>query len=276
MELSGRKVAEKIYQDLRQRIEKLQQKKIIPHLVVILIGDNAASVAYVKQKQTFGEKIGAKITILKYDTSITTQELEDKITLLNNDSFVHGILIQRPVPEQVDVEKLVLLTNPKKDIDGFHPDSPYTLPLPLAVGKILEEVSPSAFTQWIQSQKIVLLGKGETGGKPILAYLKKQQITPQLIDSKTKNADHALKNADIIISAVGKEVLQPEMLKKGVILISVGLFRGNDGKLHGDYDEAKIKDIAAVYTPTPGGVGPVNVAMLMDNLVTATERQTLH
>jgi len=278
MELSGQDIAEEIYQDLQERIAKLKQKNIIPHLVVILVGNNGASLAYVNQKQISGEKIGAQITILKYDSSITTQELEEKITLLNDDPFVHGILIQRPLPEHIEVEKLALLTNPQKDIDGFHPDSPYTLPLPLAVEKILEAIhkkmGTAGYNEWIQSQRIVLLGKGETGGKPILAYLKTQQITPEIIDSKTINADQLIKQADIIISAVGKEVIRPQMLKEGVILIGVGLFKGHDGKLHGDYDEEEIKSIAGYYSPTPKGVGPVNVAMLMDNLVTATERQT--
>jgi len=138
--LSGREIAEKIYQRLQSRVEELKKKNIIPHLVVFLIGDNPASVAYVKQKQKKGEEIGCKVTVLNLNESITTEELEKKVKLLNDDPFVHGILIQRPVPKHIDIDKLEMLTNPEKDIDGFHPDSPYTLPLPLAVLKVLEEV----------------------------------------------------------------------------------------------------------------------------------------
>jgi methylenetetrahydrofolate dehydrogenase (NADP+)/methenyltetrahydrofolate cyclohydrolase len=215
---------------------------------------------------------------------VTTEELVEKVKLLNDDPFVHGILIQRPLPEQIDIEKLELTTDPEKDIDGFHPDSPYTLPLPLAVGKILEavyiqknqksEFTHPAFVAWLNKENIVLLGKGPTGGGPIIEYFKKLNIKPTLIDSKTKNPERIMNKADIVISAVGREnTIKAGDLKKGVVLISVGINRGENNKLHGDYDDEAIKDIASYYTPTPGGVGPVNVAMLWVNLLTATEKQ---
>jgi methylenetetrahydrofolate dehydrogenase (NADP+)/methenyltetrahydrofolate cyclohydrolase len=293
MRLDGKQIAEKLYGDLRKRVEVLKKKGIMPHLVVILVGEHPASIAYVTLKQKKGEEIGAKVTVLNYPTSVTTEDLVEKVQLLNIDPFVHGILIQRPLPEQIDVEKLELLTDPQKDVDGFHPKSPFTLPLPLAVVKILEEVyhvilasealpeskkdtvqASMTFQNWLQKQNIVLLGKGPTGGGPIIAYLKRLNVTPQLIDSKTKHPEMIIKQADIIISAVGREhTVKPESLKQGVMLISVGINRGEENKkLHGDYDEEKIKDIASYYTPTPGGVGPVNVAMLMENLLTATEK----
>lgn len=197
------------------------------------------------------------------------------------------------MPDHIDVEKLVQTTDPKKDIDGFHPDSPFILPLPLAVGKILEEVyiqsqegqktnniiaksiNNSDFVTWLKNKKIVLIGKGPTGGGPIITYLKKLDITPNIIDSKTTSPDKLLKGADIVISAVGtKNTIHKDNLKKGVTLISVGINRDENKKLHGDYDEETIKNIASFYTPTPGGVGPVNVAMLMVNLLTAAENQT--
>lgn len=310
MKLNGHDIADTIYQNLRERVAKLTKKNITPHLVVILIGENPASVAYVTLKQKRGEEIGCKVTVLRYQEDITTKELEEKVKLLNEDPFVHGILIQRPVPKHVDIDKLELLTNPEKDIDGFHPDSPYTLPLPLAVVKMLEEIftinksagvagvgtplerlertkrvkpsergdsrqDPTEFRTWLSKQNIVLLGKGPTGGGPIIKHLKTLAITPTLIDSKTKDPEKQLKKADIIISAIGKEqVIKAKDLKKGVILISVGILKGKDGKLHGDYEATDVQDIASYYSPTPGGVGPVNVAMLMDNLLTATEKQT--
>ncbi len=284
MKLSGKDIAEKLYGELTERVEKLKKQNIVPHLVVILVGEHPASVAYVTLKQKKGEEIGAKVTVLNYKTSVTTEELEEKVKLLNIDPYVHGILIQRPLPDQIDVDKLEMTTDPQKDIDGFHPDSPYTLPLPLAVGKILEEICElqttkrgvtDSFNQWLQKQNIVLLGKGPTGGGPIIKYLEKLSVTPHLIDSKTKEPEKLMKQADIVISAVGREnMVKAETLKKGVILISVGINRGENNKLHGDYNEKKIQDIASYYTPTPGGVGPVNVAMLMENLLTATERQT--
>jgi methylenetetrahydrofolate dehydrogenase (NADP+) / methenyltetrahydrofolate cyclohydrolase len=319
MKIDGKAIAAAMYESLRKRVGELQKKNIIPHLVVILIEEDPASVAYVRQKQKQGEAIGAKVTVLHYDRNITNEELEEKIKELNADPTVHAMLLQRPVPAHIDVGKLELLVDPQKDIDGFHPDSPYTLPLPLAVVRILEEVHYSSsegakatesrsknnvipdsdwgsmdsrppirvesmfrgnnksknFLSWLQSQHIVVIGKGPTGGGPVIAYLKKLGITPEIVDSKTQNPEKIIKQADIVISSVGKEeVVKPEMLKKGVILISVGLFRGSDGKLHGDYDEEKIQDVASFYTPTPGGVGPVNVAMLIENLLRTAEEQS--
>ncbi len=316
MKISGKEIAEKIYAKLKKRVGELNKKNIIPHLVVFLVGENPASVAYVALKQKKGEEIGARVTLLDYPTTVTTDELLDKLNKLNDDSAVHGILIQRPLPDQINVEKLEMSTNPEKDIDGFHPNSPYTLPLPLAVVRILEEIyfkfeaqNPksetnlnnqntndenalsfenynsdivssfdirnSDFFSWLKSQKIIILGKGPTGGGPIMDYLKKLDVPFTLIDSKTVNPDEIMRHADIIAGAVGREnIITPEKIKKGVILVGVGILRGEDGKLKGDYDVEKIKDIAGYYTPTPGGVGPVNVAKLMENLITAAEKQS--
>ncbi len=295
MRIDGKEIAEEIFEELKTRVGELKKKNIVPQLAVILVGANPASIAYVTLKQKKGEAIGAKVTLIKYETDVTTVELAEKVKELNDDPQVHGILIQRPLPPQIDVEKLELLTDPEKDVDGFHPESPYTLPLPLAVVKILQKVfklrhpeqsegsnrdssampQNDKFVTWLKSQKIVVLGKGPTGGGPIIKLLNKLGAKPNVIDSKTTNPDELMKNADIIIASVGREdMVKPENIKKGAILVGVGILRGEDGKLKGDYDPEKIKDIAGYYTPTPGGVGPVNVAMLMVNLLEAAEKQT--
>lgn len=285
MRLVGRDIAEKVYQTLKVRVGELQKKGITPHLFVFLIGESPASVAYVRQKQMKGEEIGCKVTVLRLPESVTTEELEKKVKELNVDPTVHGILIQRPVPTHVDIDKLELLTDPEKDIDGFHPDSPYTFPIPMAVMKILEEVyqlqsenevartGQDPIKKWLQTKNIVIIGKGPTGGKPIMSEFTKQDIAYHLIDSKTTNREELLKNADIVISAVGREnIIKGEELKEGVILIGVGILRGADGKLHGDYNEDDVNSIASFYTTTPGGVGPVNVSMLFENVLTAAEK----
>lgn len=283
MKLDGREIALAIYENLKKRVEVLQKKhmpQVTPHLAVILIGNNPSSESYVAQKRKWAEYIGAQVTIHHYPESISHEEVQHKLLQLNHDSDVHAILIQRPVPSQIDIKQLVQLTNPQKDIDGFHPDSPYTLPLPLAVVKILEQIhkqqsTNKEFLSWIRSKTIIVLGKGETAGRPIVKYFHKLSIPFTQIDSKTEKPEELTRTADIIISAVGKEnTIRPEIIKAGVILIGVGLFKGTDGKLHGDYNEQTIENLASFYTPTPGGVGPVNVAMLMENLITATERQT--
>jgi len=138
-----------------------------------------------------------------------------------------------------------------------------------------ERQDPDKFISWLHNQKIVVIGKGATGGAPILKYLRKLNTHPTLIDSKTPNPTTLTQKADIIISAVGKpNIINSSPIKKGVILIGVGIYRGEDGKLHGDYDESDIEKIASYYTPTPGGVGPINVAMLMKNLLNAVKLQT--
>lgn len=277
MRIDGKAIADAIYKELRERVGELQKKGKVPHLAVILVGENPASIAYVLQKQKKGEAVGCKVTVIRYNEHVTTDELARKIQELNNDESTHAILLQRPLPPHIDIPRLELLTDPKKDIDGFHPDSPFILPLPLAAVRILEEIysirlkTPHmTFRDWLRTQMIVVIGKGETGGKPIVEYLNNLQIPYKQIDSKTPNPKEITRQADVIISAVGKQnVVKPDMIKKGVILISVGICRGNDGKLHGDYEEEAIKDITSFYTPTPGGVGPVNVAILIENLLMA-------
>lgn len=287
MRIDGKEIAQKILQNL--------SFKVIPHLVIILIGDNPAWKAYVRQKELKAKEIGAKTTTLNLALNASTEELLKTIEQLNNDSNVHGIIVQRPLPTHLEQEKISLAITPQKDIDGFHPNSKFEMPLAVAVLKILEEIfqlqrlhlregvtltQGVTLTTWLKTKKIVIIGKGETGGGPIIQKLRKLGIKPEIIDSKTPNPQLLTKTADIIISCVGKpNVIQPENIKKdlpagrqGVILISVGLYREEDGKLHGDYDEEEIKDIAAFYTPTPGGVGPVNIACLLENLVKATEK----
>ncbi len=202
---------------------------------------------------------------------------------MNNDNNVHGIIVQRPLPPQIDKEKISLAIIPEKDIDGFHKNSKFEMPLATAVLKILEKIQastpgvdaqkPQGFIGWLNTKEIVIIGTGETGGGPIIKKLKELGIKPLIIDSKTPNPELITKTADIIISCIGKpNVVRPEMIKRGVILISVGLYKGEDGKLHGDYEEKEIKNIAGFYTPTPGGVGPVNIACLLENLVKATKK----
>ena len=292
MEINGKEIASKIFERLKRRVKKLRKKDIVPYLAVILIGNDPASISYVNQKEIRGKRIGVKITVKNLSKDVKENKLLAIIQKLNNNHNVHGIIAQRPLPPQIDSNKISQAIDPKKDVDGFHPNSKFQSPIALAVLGILEQVyqgSPprsdfvpprrwpngllrGEFRRWLSYQKIVVLGKGETGGKPVIDMLKKMGIQPLVIDSKTKEPMKLTKKADIIISAVGKpNVIKPEMIKKGVILIGVGLHKEEDGKLHGDYEEEKIKNIASFYTPTPGGVGPLNVAMLLENLVSAAE-----
>ena len=278
MKIDGRKIAEGIFEELKTRVKKLQEKNITPNLVIILVGDDPASIAYVRQKEIRGKLIGAKIDIQHFPSSISQSILLSTIQQFNNNNNIHGIIVQQPLSPHIDLKKITNFINPKKDIDGFRPQSKFESPIAAAVLEILKEIHASTpgvepqFIDWLKNKKIVVIGKGETGGKPIIQSLKKMGVQTFVIDSKTPNPLSITKNADIITSAVGKpKVIKPEMIKNQSILISIGLSKGKDGKLHGDYEEDEIKDIASFYTPTPGGVGPVNVAMLLKNLIISAE-----
>lgn len=297
MKIDGKQIASKILENLRLEVIKLQEKKIIPCLAIILVGSDPASVAYVRQKEIKAKEIGIKTATYNLESRIKNQELRKLVENLNNDKMVHGIIIQQPLPSQINPKNIVEAIDPKKDVDGFHSDSHFQMPIAMAVLKILQDIYsqrvtrqeglPTARTkrisehwregksgqdpqEWLKSKKIVVIGKGETGGKPIMDMFEKMKIPFTLIDSKTKKPESITKKADILISAVGKpNVIKPQMIKKGAILIGIGISRGKSAKLMGDYDQNEVENIASFYTPTPGGIGPVNVAMLLKNLILA-------
>lgn len=267
MKIDGKAIAENIFTDLKKRVVKLKQKGITPHLVIILIGDDPASQAYVRQKVLKGEAIGVKVTVQSLPKAISQDKLLRSLKLLNADKNIHGIIVQRPLPTHIDEKAIDKAVIPQKDVDGFHINSLFDMPLAIAVIRILEEADKD-----YRKKNIVIIGKGQTGGGPIIKKLRTLNIEPKIVDSKTHNQQLLTRKADILISAVGKpQMVKPDMLRKGVILISIGMHKGKDGKLHGDYDEKEIENIATFYTPTPGGVGPVNVAMLLENIVKAAE-----
>ncbi|MBI2074509.1 MAG: bifunctional 5,10-methylenetetrahydrofolate dehydrogenase/5,10-methenyltetrahydrofolate cyclohydrolase, partial [Candidatus Levybacteria bacterium] len=271
MKIDGKAIAQDILQKLAQKTQDYKQKGIEPHLVIILVGDDPASAAYVRQKELKTSLVGIKTTILRLPAETEQQELLKRIGQFNNDKNVHGIIVQLPVPKHLDGKEIILAVKPEKDVDGFHANSPFLMPLGLAILEILKRVQHQTneknmdFKQWLKNQNIAVMGKGETGGKPVTQVLKLWEANPTVIDSKTVNPEELTKKADIIISAIGKpNMLKPKMINQNAILVSIGIHRGADGKLHGDYDEEKVKNIASFYTPTPGGVGPVNVAMLLE------------
>lgn len=269
MVIDGRKIASEILDDLTLRVQKLKERGITPTLAIILVGDNPQSTSYIKQKELKGNRIGVKTSIYRFPNSISTKELVSRLNDLNHLSTVHGIIVQRPLPSQISESVIDSAVNPKKDIDGFHPDSKFHPPIALAVIKILNKADPNFL-----NKKITVIGKGQTGGAPIIKDLIKLGAFVNVIDRQTteKEKKEILKNSDIVISAVGKSLtVTSKLIKKGAILLSVGLHKDEDEKMHGDYNEDDIKNIVSFYTPTPGGVGPVNVACLLSNLVKSAE-----
>lgn len=264
MKIDGKKIAADNIENLKPQVENLKNKGIIPTLAIILIGNDSSSLAYIKQKQLKADEIGAEIKLFQFN-SISQQDLLKLIEKLNNDVLIHGIIVQRPLPSNINKQIISKVINPDKDVDGFNDESDFDAPVALAVVEILRSIGLAD----LSGKQIVILGKGETAGLPIIKLLYKMELNFKIIDRQTENRENLIKNADIIISAVGKEnILAPELLNKNQILIGVGLFL-KEGKLKGDYDCLEIENKVKYFTPTIGGVGPVNVAFLMKNLVQA-------
>lgn len=274
MKIDGTSIAKKILTDLAGQVIELRPRGITPTLAVIQVGDDPGSTAYIRQKQKTAESIGAKMILSHQPPVVSYQQLKKIIEGYNDDQSVHGVILQRPLPVHLAAASTSLcqLILPKKDVDGFVPDSPYPVPVASAVFKIIQYAfSELRITNYERTKKhIVILGRGDTAGKPIADLLIKQGCIVSVVHSQTPNPDAITKTADIIVSCVGKpNVVRRDTIKKGAILLSVGITRGSDGKLHGDYEEDQIKEFTSFYTPTPGGVGPVNVAVLMENLLQA-------
>lgn len=275
MKIDGKLIAAEILEGLKKRVEILKGKNITPHLYIITFGKNDSTESYLKQKLLRAEQIGAKITIKRFPIDVSDSEVYTLIDQLNNDNSVHGIIVQRPLPKNLDEEKISLSINDQKDVDGFRPGSSFGPPVALAVIRAIEEILHSQnIKDYLSSKKVTVVGKGITAGKPTIKLLNKLGISFEIVDSKTGNRDEIFKNSDIIILAVGKDnIVSEENIKKGVVLIGIGMHTV-DGKLKGDYEESEIENIASFYTPTPGGIGPINVTMLMKNLLQASENQT--
>lgn len=277
MKIDGTAIARGIEMHAQSRIDPLTP----PKLVVILIGDDPASVSFINQKRKAADRIGAIVDVAHINPSVTASDLLKKVHAYNADHAVHGIIIQRPVPPHINDLSVLNAIAPAKDIDGFVPDSPHPVPVASAVETILRHVciqihgDGSDFAPWIQSKRIVVIGRGETGGGPISRHLAHHfDAKPVIVHSGTEQPDEVIRTGDIVISCVGKaNIVRRHSIKKDSVLISVGIHRAEDGKLHGDYEEYEVVDTASFYTPTPGGVGPVNVACLMKNLVKAYTMQ---
>lgn len=269
MKIDGKKIADSVLTELKKDLKELSSRKIIPHFAVVLVGSDKSSKVYVKQKVKTASLLGIKIDILTPPVKITLPEFIKLINGLNRNDKIHAVIIQRPLPFSISAEKLDLLVAPQKDVDGFHPGSVFDPPVALAVMKILESLHPNNFLGWLKSTKILVIGRGATAGKPIAKYLSKINLEYTVAHSQTPDLRKLIKTFKIIISCVGKSnIVRHNDINSNSFVIGVGLHVEN-GKLQPDYDQKLIADNMAYFTPVPGGVGPVNVAMLMKNVVRA-------
>lgn len=281
MKIDGKQIAEEILTRLTSEVSEIKKREIEPTLAIILVGDDPGSLSYIKQKQKAAEKIGAKIIFNQLPSTVSYGEFKNIIEKHNSDPKINGIVIQRPLPtERTDLLPLLNTVAINKDVDGFIPGSTFPVPVASAVLTILESVFNDItinhklltinFPTWLSSQSVAVIGRGETAGKPIADVLKQNGCTLSVIHSQTKHPEEIIKKMNIVVSCVGKkQTITTDILNPSTILIDVGIWKDEFGKLHGDYEEEEIADKVAFYTPTPGGVGPVNVACLMQNLIKA-------
>ncbi len=273
--LDGKKLRDKILEDLRIKLEKFSVK---PTLVVILVGENPASKIYVNNKKKTAEKLGINSEVINYPSNISETELLEKIDELNNNKSVTAILVQLPLPEHISKENVMNKILPEKDVDGFTPynfgklfsgEVPTVYPCtPKGILLLLDEygIDPAG-------QHVVIVGRSNIVGRPLSQMMLNRNATVTVCHSKTKNLEQIIKTADILISAVGKNIIEGKMLKSDCVVVDVGIFKDENGKTRGDVDFESASQIASYISPVPGGVGPMTIASLMLNTVELFEKQ---
>lgn len=276
--IDGKALAKKIREDLKVECKELKEKGIIPKLAVIMVGDNSASKVYVKNKSKACEEIGVEYEEFLLNNTTTQEELLSLIDKLNKDKSINGILLQSPIPENLNINQAFKKITYLKDVDGFTPTSIGKLSIgedtfisctPYGVIKMFEEYNID-----LTGKNVVILGRSNIVGKPLIQCCLNKNATVTVCHSKTKDLEEYTKRADILIAAIGKsKFVKRDMLKNGVVVIDVGINRSEDGKLTGDVDFEEVEKIASYITPVPGGVGPMTIAMLMNNVIKATKEQ---
>ncbi len=272
--IDGKKVAEKCRIELAARIKKLDKK---PGLAVIMVGNDPASSVYVSSKEKACKEVGIYSERYDFPDSVSEQKLLQLIEELNSSSKIHGILVQLPLPKHIDQEKVISAIKREKDVDGFTAVNLGNLAAgkdgivpctPKGIIRLLEE-----YKIQIEGKTAVVIGRSNTVGKPVALMLLNRNATVTVCHSKTKNLEAQTINADIIIAAVGKPMLvTASMVKKGAVVIDVGINR-IDGKLIGDVDFESVREKVSYITPVPGGVGPMTVAMLLENALVCYNMQ---
>lgn len=275
--IDGKKIAENMQNELKKETTELKKNGIDLTLAVIYVGDDLASKIYINNKRKACDYVGIKMKEFKFDCNTNENDILKLINELNMDKSVMGIMVQMPLPYQINGRKIVGAINPQKDVDGFSE---------VNLGKIITKnydflpCTPAGIMEILKSENVetkgkycVVVGRSNIVGKPLSLMLLNNDATVTICHSKTENLKEACKNADILISAVGeKNLITADMVKKDAVVIDVGINRNEFGKICGDVDFENVKKVASSITPVPGGVGPVTVAMLMKNVVLSARK----
>ena len=275
--IDGRAVAKAFKEGITARTHELIAKGVQPHLAVVLVGENPASQVYVRNKENGCIKAGIRSTVIRLAQECTQEELENTVTALNQDASVHGILVQLPLPKHLDEAAALAVIVPEKDVDGFHVQN---------AGKLLNGLpgvvacTPKGAMEMIRrtgvdlsGKEAVVVGRSNIVGKPMAMLLLQQNCTVTMCHSRTADLAAHIRNADVLVAAVGKaKFITADMVKPGAIVIDVGINRNAEGKVVGDVDFDAVKEVAGFITPVPGGVGRMTITMLLENTVEAAER----
>jgi methylenetetrahydrofolate dehydrogenase (NADP+)/methenyltetrahydrofolate cyclohydrolase len=275
--IDGIALSHKLRADVSSRAAALKAKGITPGLAVILVGENPASQVYVRNKVKACQESGLHSLLEKYSEDMSEKALLERIESLNQDSSIHGILVQLPLPQHIDAQRVIEAISPNKDVDGFHIASAGALMTgmpgfwpctPYGCMKMLESIAYD-----LKGKHAVVIGRSNIVGKPMAMMLLQKNATVTICHSATPDLKAMTLQADVIVAAVGKRnVLTADMVKPGAVVIDVGMNRNDEGKLCGDVDFEGVEKVASYITPVPGGVGPMTITMLLVNTLEAAER----
>jgi methylenetetrahydrofolate dehydrogenase (NADP+)/methenyltetrahydrofolate cyclohydrolase len=275
--IDGNALSRQLRTDVTARVTALRAKGITPGLAVILVGENAASQVYVRNKVKACEDTGMHSVLERWPATMTETELLARVDAFNTDTTIHGILVQLPLPAHIDAQKVIEAISPAKDVDGFHIASAGALMTgmpgfwpctPYGCMKMLESIGYE-----LKGKHAVVIGRSNIVGKPMALMLLQQNATVTICHSGTRDLKAMTLQADVVVAAVGKRnVLTADMVKPGAVVLDVGMNRNDEGKLCGDVDFDGVKEVASYITPVPGGVGPMTITMLMVNTLESAER----
>lgn len=276
--IDGKELAKNIRQELKKENDKLKEKGINAKLAVILVGDDNASKVYIKNKSKACNDVGIEFEEILLDSNTTMDKLLNVIENLNLREDINGILLQSPIPKELNIQEAFEKIDYRKDVDGFNPINVGKLMIgqdgfipctPYGIVRMLEEYNIP-----VEGKNAVVIGRSNIVGKPLSQCLLNKNATVTVCHSRTRDIQNVTRNADILISAVGKlNMVTEDMVKDGAVVIDVGMNRKENGKLAGDVDFENVKEKTSYITPVPGGVGPMTIAMLMNNVIKATKQQ---
>jgi len=270
--IDGKLISTQIKDELKEEVACLKEKGVVPCLAVIQVGKDPASSVYVNNKKKACAYIGIESLSYELDEAISQEALLAIIDELNNNDMVNGILVQLPLPKHINEEAIIQAISPKKDVDGFHPETVGNMCigsdgfLPCTPAGVIQLLKRSGIT--IEGKECVVIGRSNIVGKPMAILLLRENGTVTIAHSRTKDLKEITKRADILVAAIGKpKFITSEYVKEGAVVIDVGIHRNADNKLCGDVDFDDVVDKVSAITPVPGGVGPMTIAMLMNNCV---------